>query len=44
MHSEEQWEYVGTCVHCGCSLYWMEGHGLKAVKSAPDCICERKNG
>jgi hypothetical protein len=33
-------EYVGKCIHCGCSVYWDDDEG-KAVWTGPSgCLCE----
>lgn len=37
----EDWEYVGNCIHCNVSMYWSEDNQkLKALDSDIDCIHE----
>ena len=42
MWSEEQWQYLGQCIHCGADCYGKDGE-FKSTTDM-DCLCTINSG
>jgi len=40
MYDQEQWKYIGQCIHCGTQMYSNDDGVIITKNPAPDCICE----